>query len=195
MAKTHRGALPVPKEVALQRRRRAWELRQQLWTQAEIAAELGVSQQQVSRILKRLSDRVAAELAADVARVRAQQTLQLEHVASVAMRGYEASQEPTITVKRTESPDGLKVEQTTRGRDGTPDFLAKAMQAMGDVRKILGAEASPGEPPPPSTADPEAAGVAIAAYLKAVEGKSPPSSTFDPDDATTAETRFLANNP
>ena len=44
------------------RRRRAWELHQQGWTQSQIATDLGVTQMQVSRLLSRILNNLKVQL-------------------------------------------------------------------------------------------------------------------------------------
>ena len=57
---------------------RAVELATQGWSQPEIAAELGVSQAAVSKILQRADARALRDLTAVVAQQKARQTMQLQ---------------------------------------------------------------------------------------------------------------------
>lgn len=49
-----------PKQVTRERERRAWELRQRCWTEARIAAELGVATSTVCYMLQRKEKELAA---------------------------------------------------------------------------------------------------------------------------------------
>jgi hypothetical protein len=64
-------------EITQEREHRAWQMRLQFCTQAEIAAELGVTQGAVSQMLKRVRQRLAQEFAEEAAEMRAEQTEQL----------------------------------------------------------------------------------------------------------------------
>ena len=65
---------------------RAMELAILGWSQPQIAADLGISQAAVSKLLKRIEVRLLRELAETVQRQKARQTLRLEHLFAEAMR-------------------------------------------------------------------------------------------------------------
>ena len=109
----------VPREVSRERERRAWELRQQLWTHERIAAELGVTHQAVTAMLKRVDRRVLAKLDAEVALQKAAQTAQLQYIADEAMQAWESC--------KSSGPD--------------PRFLGEARGALSDLRKLWGLDA------------------------------------------------------
>lgn len=151
----------VPDQVARERERIAWSLRQRCWTEARIAAELGVSQPAVSKILARVEKRLLARLTKRADRVKARQTAQLEHITNEAMTEWERSKQDSETVKTTEEgAEGVpsfttKTETTVKGQTGNPSLLAQAREAMADIRKIWGAEA-------PTKTDVTSAGKAVA---------------------------------
>ena len=68
------------------RERRAMELTVIGWSQYQIAADLGISQAAVSKILKRAEIRVLRELTALVERHKARHTLRLEHLTDGTLR-------------------------------------------------------------------------------------------------------------
>ena len=68
------------------RERRTMHLTVLGWSQQQIAADLGVTQAAVSKILNRVERRVLRELTATVERHKARQTLRLEHIFAEAMR-------------------------------------------------------------------------------------------------------------
>ena len=157
----------VPKEVTAEREKRAWELRQQCWTEERIAADLGVTQPAVSVMLRRISGRMAKQLTGQVERVKATQTAQLEHIAFEAMQAWERSKlnaEATRTVteqislkgeEETLDDEGQPIRRktavvpavketttfTSEGQAGDSRMLEKAINALSDIRKIWGLDA------------------------------------------------------
>lgn len=130
----------VPREVTRQRETEAWRLRQGCWTEARIAAELGVSQQAVSKILARVAARVLKELDELVEAEKVIQLDQLHEIAHQAMRAWERSLEDGVTVKETAGVGG-GIETTTKGQSGNPALLAQARGALADIRDLLGLNA------------------------------------------------------
>jgi hypothetical protein len=145
----------LPREAQIERERQIWALRQKLYTQERIAAEIGVDQSTVSRILRKQSDRYLVEINEEVGRVKAQQIAQLEYVAQEAIEAWERSKDPAKKLNkrakalRARGQDGddrnaVAEEVTTvetADQDGDPRYLTTAMSALGDIRKILGADA------------------------------------------------------
>lgn len=125
------------REIAAERAVRAWNLRQQGWTQRRIAAALGVDQGTVSRLLAKVYKRALARLDKRAAQERAVQVEQLNHIADEALQAWERSKRPK---KRSSQRDGGNGRQTTleaEDRDGDPSFLAAAMSALAQVRELL----------------------------------------------------------
>ena len=151
----------VPSELTAAREAKAWELKQQHWSNSRIAAELKVNPSTITRILDRLEKQYRAETAADVEAVKSRQIAQLERIAAEAFEGWIRSQRDAVTTK--ETADGVEV--TRKGQAGTAEFLKTVMQAMADVRKILGLDAKGDEPPAPPAVPPIVAEAAIAAAL------------------------------
>ena len=142
----------VPREVTRERERRAWELRQKLWTQDRIAAELGITQQAIAAIFKRLDKRFLAKSDQLIAEQKASQTERLLYLAEQAMRAFERSQEDAVTVTTTTGrfkvtkdgeaiplPDEEKVQRV--GQAGCPGLLTEARNALADIRKLWGLDA------------------------------------------------------
>jgi DNA-binding transcriptional LysR family regulator len=140
------------REVSRQREQDAWTLRQEGRTEAAIAERLGVSQPAVSKMLRRVEDRVLKDLTKEVGRTKARQTAQLEWAASQAARAWERSLEDAVSVKESVAPIGPKdaqserevgveTERTTRGQSGNPALLAQFREALADIRKIWGLDA------------------------------------------------------
>jgi predicted transcriptional regulator len=141
----------VPKEVTAQREVRAWELRQQLWTQQRIAEELHVRQNTVCEILKRVRKRVFAELQEEISEAKATQTAQLEYLANEAMDAWERSKLESVVVETIEEQVEVgekkvpalatRTKTIRRGQSGNPSFLGEVRGALSDIRDIWGIEA------------------------------------------------------
>lgn len=146
-----------PRHVTRAREERAWELRQQFWTEQRIADELGVAVSTVCEMLQRVERNIAERLAEHALPIKARQTAQLELVAAEAYAAWERSkldgeleriitEEVSLVSEEDEdkvSVPGVKVKTTNerKGRDGDPAHLAAAMKAMADVRAIWGLDA------------------------------------------------------
>ena len=91
----------------------------------------------------------------------------------------------TVVIKARHGADQIdlpakKITRVTKWRDGNPQFLAEARAAAADIRKMLGLDAQPTDPPAgQGAADPEAARRA----LMAAAGEPTPSGDEDEDEA------------
>jgi DNA-binding Lrp family transcriptional regulator len=116
-------------------------------TQHDIAKTLNVSQPAVSKMLKRIEERLLADVAWRVDRQRARQTLRLEFIYKQAIAGWRASQEEGMRRRRrkVEGPgtqSGTTVaELISENRNGDPRFLDEARRALGDLRALWGVDA------------------------------------------------------
>ena len=126
---------------------RTMELTVRGWSQPQIAADLGVSQAAVSKILRRVEGRMLRELSATVERQKARQTVRLEHLFAEAMRAWEASQEDS-TRRRQRKSDGASggagttvAELVVENQHGDPRYLDQARHALADQRKVWGLDA------------------------------------------------------
>lgn len=141
--------MKVTKEVARERERQAWDLRQQNWTLIRIARELKVSESAICQILQRVSRRVLGKLAEDVEQVKREQTARLERLADEVYQEWTRSKGPKKTViRRTtkgEGEDAPVVEETTtqsaEEQIGDMGCIDRLRDLMADVRKIWGADA------------------------------------------------------
>ncbi len=144
----------MPAEVARERELRAWKLRtEDFWTQQRIADELGVDQSTVCKMLARISKRYLKAIESQVEDRKAEQILQLEQIASEARAAWEkslqdAQESGEVTVEETEQTENGCSKKTktttsskTKGQAGDARHLQVAMQALGDIRKILGIDA------------------------------------------------------
>jgi hypothetical protein len=154
-----RGGRPEA-EKAREHERRAWDLRQQGWTHARIAAELGLERSAVTRILARVNKRVLKEMHAEVAAQKVEQSARLDFVIDEALQAWERSKKDAVKVTREwdtphrdqpdeaeaacDEPPETVVERVTherQGRDGDVRFLEQTRQALADQRKVWGIDA------------------------------------------------------
>ena len=126
---------------------RAMELAVQGWSQRRMAAELSISQPAVSKLLRRVEERMLRELAEDVERQKARQTLRLEHLYGEAVRGWEQSK-TDATRRRRRKPDagagraGTTVaELVVENQHSDPRFLEQGRKALADLRTLWGLDA------------------------------------------------------
>jgi len=116
-------------------------------TQHQIAAGLAISQPAVSKIVRRIEDRLLADVALKVERQRARHTLRLEFVYAEAIRAWRASQQEAVRrrQRKTESGPGRAggnvAEIVSEARHGDPRYLEEARRALGDLRAIWGVDA------------------------------------------------------
>jgi predicted transcriptional regulator len=97
--------------LARDREQRAWTLAQEGQSQRAIAAVLEISQQAVSRILRRVEARELRELQASIERTKARQDARLEYIYGQAMAAWEESKKP-----RRKSPVAQDVHAGQRWR-------------------------------------------------------------------------------
>jgi transcriptional regulator with XRE-family HTH domain len=125
---------------------RALELANQGWSQHQIAADLGISQAAVSKLLKRVELRILRELADTVERQKARQSLRLEHLFAESMRAWTDSQSDATRRRQRKSQggkggDATVAEVTVENQHGDPRYLEEARKALADHRKIWGLDA------------------------------------------------------
>jgi predicted transcriptional regulator len=115
-------------------------------TQHQIAASVGISQPAVSKIVRRLEERLLADLSQKAERHRARQTLRLEHLYGQAMEAWKESKTEGLRrrQRKTERDDGggsTTAELMAENRQGDPRYLDEARKALGDLRKLWGIDA------------------------------------------------------
>jgi DNA-binding CsgD family transcriptional regulator len=128
------------------RERRATELAVLGWSQPQIAADLGISQAAVSKLLKRIETRLLRELAETIQRQKARQMLRLEHLFAEAMRAWHESKADTTRrrQRQTQGGDGAGAtvaELVVENQHGDPRYLDEARKALADQRKLWGLDA------------------------------------------------------
>ena len=135
----------LPKEVAQERERIAWDLRLKGMTHHEIADFMGLNRSAVTKLLKRIRSRVNEKLDSDVGQHRSEQIARLERIYKESMDAWENSKLASKTVIKEEGQIGRASGQKTTVKvedaDGDPRYLNIAMQALADLRKILSLDA------------------------------------------------------
>jgi predicted transcriptional regulator len=117
------------------------------WSQHEIAADIGVTQAAVSKILKRVETRVLRELAVMVERQKVRHTLRLEHLFAEAIRAWDKSKADTTRRRQRKTQSdrggsgGTVAEIVVENQHGDPRFLDEARKALADHRKLWGLDA------------------------------------------------------
>jgi transcriptional regulator with XRE-family HTH domain len=138
LATAEAGYRPPTREEVRQREETAWSLRQRGWSQQRIAAELGVSQPAVHKILRRVERRVLARLSHSVASVKARQAGQLEFLLDEAVQAWERSKGKTTRETRRESHRIRETVRETRDSCGDIRFLAEARALLEAERDLWG---------------------------------------------------------
>ncbi len=129
------------------RERRAIELSVLGWSQHQIAGDLGISQAAVSKLLKRVEERMLRELAETIERHKARQTLRLEHQYAEAMRAWDDSKADATRKRQRKTQggsggaDATLAEVVSENQHGDPRYLEVARKALADVRKVWGLDA------------------------------------------------------
>jgi DNA-binding CsgD family transcriptional regulator len=115
-------------------------------TQHEIAATLGISQPAVSKIARRIEERLLDDLAYKIERQRARQTLRLEFLYREAIHAWHASKQESLRRRQRKSDGGAGeaatiAEIVSEDRHGDPRYLEEARKALADLRTVWGINA------------------------------------------------------
>lgn len=135
-----------PRTRLVAREQRAIELATLGWTQHRIAADLGISQAAVSKLLARVDARALRELTEAISRQKVRQTQRLEHVVAEALQAWDASKSDHTRRRQRKSEPTTGASQTVaeiliEPRHGDPRYLDEARKALADVRKMWGLDA------------------------------------------------------
>ncbi len=116
-------------------------------SQREIAAEEGLTQGAVSKILSRLEQRALEELVDRVERQKARQTLRLDYLYRESLRAWEASKSDlTRRVQRKTdrgpgTPGATVAQLVVETQHGDSRYLELARKALADQRTLWGLDA------------------------------------------------------
>jgi len=136
-----------PRTRVRTRELRALELATLGWSQHHIAADLGISQAAVSKILKRVELRLLRELSETIDRQKARQTVRLEHLFAEAMAAWERSKADSTRRRQRKTQSGgggagaTIAEIVSENQHGDPRYLDEARKALTDHRRIWGLDA------------------------------------------------------
>ena len=116
-------------------------------SQREIAAEEGMSQSAVSKILQRLEARVLEELVGRVEQQKVRQTLCLDHLYRESLRAWEASKADATRRVQKKTQPGVGAPSVTvaqfvvETQHGDPRYLEVARKVLADQRRVWGLDA------------------------------------------------------
>jgi hypothetical protein len=114
----------------------------------EIAAALNMKPGAVRQMLSLLNKDFRKRLEADIDAVKFDQIARLEHIAKEAFDAWERSKETSKIIRQKKllanGQSSSVTEQTNemRDQDGDPRYLKTAMEALADIRKIIGADSA-----------------------------------------------------
>ena len=126
---------------------RATDLSVRGWSQSQIAADLGVSQAAVSKILRRVDERALREVRANADRLKVQHARRLDHVCAESMRAWDDSKSDA-TRRRQRNTQGSAggaghtvAEIVSENQHGNPRYLEVFLKALTDRSKLWGLDA------------------------------------------------------
>lgn len=127
--------------IVLNNEKLIWNLRIKGYSQGKIAEQVGIGQQQVSRILKKMNARYYKEIMDDIKNYKADQLAKHELIIEEAMEAWFKSKQHGAKRK----VKGIKTGDTDKRATmdtfdffGETQYLDTAMKAMEHQRKILG---------------------------------------------------------
>jgi len=152
MSKSGKFMPPVRNDIARERERRAWELRQRGFTHDRIAADLMVDRSSVSKMLKRVSQRVTKNLIEEATEEKIAQVEQLRYLVDDLFQAWDKSKaNAKALTKHTSKPAGSSLRRgskesedvtiATKDQYGDTRYVDSAMRALAELRKILGIDA------------------------------------------------------
>lgn len=111
-------------------------------SQADIGKEIGVSQQQVSKYLRKLQAAWLARLGEGLESVKGRELARLDRLEREYWRAWERSQQDAETVKQKVNGKGetakVQAEKSTKGQSGDPRYLQGIMGCIEMRVKIVG---------------------------------------------------------
>lgn len=125
----------------LNRRQQVMALRLKEWSQAEIAAELGVSQATVSGDLKQIEKEWRASSIRDFDLACAVELKKIDQLERAAWEGYEQSKKPAQSAVMHGDAGSSPARKTVKNRYGDPRFLDQVHKCMAARRALLGLDA------------------------------------------------------
>jgi predicted transcriptional regulator len=108
------------------------------WSQHQIAADLGITQAAVSKLLKRTEGRTLREMTAVIERQKVRQAMRLEHIYAQAIHAWEQSKTDRSRKRqrKTQAASGgtaaTVAEIVVENQHGDPRYLEQALRALAD---------------------------------------------------------------
>ena len=136
-----------PRAAVLTRERRVLERSVAGFSQRQIAADEGLSQSAVSKILARVEARILAELVEQVEHHKVRQALRLDYLYRESLQAWERSKtDARRQVQRKTIPSGgtagsTVAEIVSEPRHGDTRYLEVARKALADQRRLWGLDA------------------------------------------------------
>ncbi len=129
----------------------ALELQAQGRTQQQISEALGVSRRTLGKYLRLYNERAMSRLEQWSMAEAGRQVAVLERMADEAIQAWERSKRDAVSVKivrgEAAGKDGETIpvdrtETTVKGQIGNPAYLAQAIAALAEIRRIIGYEST-----------------------------------------------------
>ena len=132
-----------PRTTINYREHKVVELRKQRYSQREIAEELDVSQAAVSKILRRVSERWAAETKTLLDQHRFETAATLSHLLRGSVLQWDRSCQPRVRKRQKKRPDGsTESEVQIDERPGDPRFVAEIARLLDRLNNAQGVPSS-----------------------------------------------------
>jgi hypothetical protein len=135
-----------PKSLALEQKRKAWELHMQYKTHQEIADALKMNLPAVHKMLGRMNRAFKDSLAADIEKEKLDQIARHRNIAREAHEAWERSKQNSKAVRQKKGTVNGQphpvIEQIIDAREqyGDPRYLEVEMKSLEAIRKITGAD-------------------------------------------------------
>lgn len=110
-------------------------------TYKQVGEQYGLTRQAVHQIFKKVNQWFVPQILDDIKSEKARQVAHLRNIFIEAMRAWEDSKRPTKTRKRGVAGENAIDTIEHRTSSGNPAFLRAALDALADIRKVIGADA------------------------------------------------------
>ena len=128
-----------PRATIAYREHKVVELRKQRYSQREIAEELGISQAAVSKIMRRVSERWAAETKTLLDQHRFETAATLSHLLRASVEQWDRSCQSRVRKRQKKRPDGsTESEVQIDERPGDPRFVTEITRLLDRLNNAQG---------------------------------------------------------
>lgn len=119
-----------------------------------IARRVGVCHQTVSKWLRDETDRLNQILEVGRQHLIREQLAALQEAQRLAFSGFKKSLRDAVEQTITETPDGTTTSTKRRGQSGNPSYLAQVVATANRLAQMMGLDAPPQTPQPPTATTP-----------------------------------------